>query len=296
MNPNRTKTLDHKIPPDVPVIAVITHLPCESEYHEKRREIVEAAVLSAKKNAGIDAHFVIFDNGSHYDLQRWLVDLHPDRLILSRNVGKMNAVHALCSMYPGSIISISDDDILHYKNWIQPQINILKAFRAFLVSGVTTRHYMKYQHLVGYGDMLGIAAADATSEIETPLEWDIQHGYSIGKDPRISRDMQRVVRPLMLHKDGVSALVGGNHCQFVGYADGLRQFFVKTDMYMQPLYPVDCAIDGAGYLRLLTPERRARHLGNVLSNDDVKEIYDIVDGWKYKQSLFEMRKEVEDVV
>jgi len=170
--------------------------------------------------------------------------------------------------------AISDDDILHYPNWLGPQIEVLDAYDAGLVTGCVTRHYMKYNHLYAWKwfkeQKLKIEIDD------TPFEWDIQHGESIGKDRDFSRLISLNIPAVAVKYHDVKARFGGCHCQFVGYADTLRPFFPITDEYMKPLYPVDIAIDEAKLLRLMTHDRLTRHLGNVLTDEDRKEVEDVL--------------------
>jgi glycosyltransferase involved in cell wall biosynthesis len=274
MNPMREEVIPRKLPPNVPVVAVITHLPSlDDEYHKHRLEVAKASIMSARNNAG-SCFFVVWDNGSCYKLTEFLRGLCPDNLILSANVGKQSAINALCSMYHGSIIAISDDDILHYDNWLAPQIEILKAFPDVgLVSGCVTRHYMKYTHLYAWE----FAKNNQFAQIsETPLEWDHQHGESIGKSRRFTDHIIQGVTPCTIKYNDVTARIGGNHCQFVGYADVLKPFLPRTDRYMEPLYPFDLRVDNAKLLRLLTVDRKTRHLGNVLSDEDREEIKEVL--------------------
>jgi len=285
INPLREEVIPYKLPPDVPVVAVITHLPrLEDEYHEHRLGIVLDAVSSAHINANIAHHFVIWDNGSapyvKDTLCNYVFDTMKDypfskQIILSDNIGKQNAINALLSMYHGSIVAISDDDILHYPNWLAPQIEILKAFPDVgLVSGCVTRHYMKYNHLHAWN------WANKNNvhviENEIPIEWDYQHGESIGKTKEFTDHIAQRVMPCTIRYNEVTARIGGNHCQFVGYADTLLPFLPRTNRYMEPLYPFDIRVDGAKLLRLLTVDRKTRHLGNVLNDEDREEIEEVL--------------------
>ena len=276
LNPLRDERLDFMIPPDVPVVAIITHLPKLQGYHEYRLEIVQAAIESAYQNAGVDHHFIVWDNGSCDELRaRLYLDSNKYNVIFSPNIGKMNAINRIYGMYNGSVISISDDDILHYPGWLQPQIDVLEAYDAAMVTGCVTRHYMKYKHLYGFR-----WARENRVRLEVdgdvPLKWDLQHGESIGKDAEFSKMIYQHIPATRMVYNGVVARVGGCHCQFLGRADTLRPFFPITDRYMQPLYPVDIAIDEARLLRLMTENRLTRHLGNRLTDEDRKEINDVV--------------------
>lgn len=275
MNPLREKEIEYKLSPDIPVVAVITHLPNLEGYHKDRLDIVFNAVISAWNNCKTDAWFVLWDNGSCWDWTSRFPALPYDQIIFSKNIGKQNAINALCNMYHSSIIAFSDDDILHYPNWLEPQIEVLKTYPSVgLVSGCVTRHYMKYHHLYAWQ---WCAQNDVLIRIDdTPREWDQQHGESIGKPKNIAASMVGKVPATIIEYNNVKARIGGNHCQFVGYADTLKEFLPRTDKYMEPLYPFDIRVDDAKLLRLLTKDRLTRHLGNVLSDEDRKEIKNVI--------------------
>lgn len=275
MNPLREERVRVNLPPDVPVIAVITHLPdLTSDYHRERWEIVTASLKLARQNAGVEHYFVVWDNGSHYQFREWLRDFAPDALILSQNIGVLNALRRIVGMYQDSIIAYSNDDILYYPDWLLEQLQILRAYpNVGTVSGCVTRLYS------GKADENTIKWAKDNAQIyqwTPPFEWDFQHAASIGMTSETVKGYKHAIIPL-LEYNGVRAGVGGNHCQIVFYAGRILPFLRPTNRYMEPLFKLlDVAIDEAGLLRLLTAERRTRHLGNRLSDADREEI----DGYK----------------
>lgn len=270
LNPLREEKIKHPLPPDIPVVAVITHLPSlKDEYHRDRLEIIYTAIRSATKNAGEDHCFVVWDNGSVFELLDELMGWPwINQIIASNNIGKQNAINAIYGMFSGSIVSISDDDILHYPGWLKSQIEILQAFdNVGLVSGATNRYYMRYPHLYAYHN-----DEYKKKAVSTPKKWDVEHGISIGKEPYMTAAITGNVIPYQVESNGVKAIVGGSHCQFTGCADVLRPLLPRTDRYMEPLYPFDIRVDKAGLYRFLTPERTTRHLGNRLTDEDRQEI------------------------
>lgn len=275
MNPLRAERIPHKLPPEVPVIAVITHLPdLTSDYHRDRWEIVTTSLTLARRNAGEEHHFIIWDNGSHYQLREWLQDFEPDRLILSHNVGVLNALWRIVGMYQDSIVAYSNDDILYYPDWLPEQLDILRGYpNVGTVSGCVTRLYS------GKADDKTMEWAKDNAQVYQwvpPSEWDFQHAASIGMTSETVKGYKHAIIPL-LEYNGVKAGVGGNHCQIVFRAETMLPFLKHTDRYMEPLYKLlDVEINEAGLLRLLTTTRRTRHLGNKLTDTDRKEINDLV--------------------
>lgn len=277
MNPNREESIGKRLPPAVPVVAVTVHLPnTYDHYHEGRWEIVTKSLTLARRNAGMEHHFVVWDNGSCEKMREWLFyEFKPDKLMFTENIGVFNTMRRLFGMFHDSVIAYSNDDILHYPDWLPEQVHILQSFpNVATVSGCVTRFYS------GKADDATLRWATDNATVKkafTPSEWDYQHGASIGK-PRnvVDRIYRNTAMPYVEYNDS-AAMIGGNHCQIVGYAQKLYPFTYHTTRYMEPLFQgFDVKINDAGMLRLLTTTRRTRHLGNVLSDDDRIEIQSLL--------------------
>jgi hypothetical protein len=126
-NPNRSN-LAHQYT-DV-VLSVVTHLPNFTGYHAKRLEVVQTCLETMRDNSGGDYTVIIWDNGSCEEFRQWVRDEYkPDMFMQSTNIGKTLARNSLASMLPkGKIIAFCDDDILFYKNWLGPQLDLLRGF------------------------------------------------------------------------------------------------------------------------------------------------------------------------
>ena len=272
MNPNRERKIERKLPPELPVVCVLTSLPHEDDYHSDGFEITTKSLMMARQNAGMEHYFVVWDNGSCDTLRRWLIDFAPDNLILSENIGVMNALNRLCGLYQDSIIAYSNDDIIYYKDWLKPQVDILKHFpNVGTVTGCVTRYYSGKadDHTLDWmrNNCKTIGAANP------PTQWDMQHGESIGKERSITANIYaNAVIPYGVY-NGMSALVGGNHCQMVFYAETMKRFTRNVNEYMYPLFTgLDIPINRAKLLRLMTEKRLTRHIGNILTDADREEI------------------------
>lgn len=267
LNPLREKHLPGKYPAGVPHICVIVHLPNDgSSYHSGRQEIVRASLLSLVKHADVDFHLTIWDNGGTFDPGEVVT---VNRHIKTANIGKQNAMRELCQMYTGRIVGFADDDILYYPGWLDEQMRVYREFGGF-VSGVTTTFY------TNHGTGTGRKDASAVLDLDNlPLEWDIQHGRSIGMTADAARMHAVAKRPHTIQRGDVRAWVGGGHCQFICTADDAVQFLPYTTRYMEPLAPFDMATDQAGYYRTMTYRRTARHLGNRLEEQDRAELREL---------------------
>lgn len=268
MNPNRKAKFDFPIPPELPVVAIITHLPDEGGYHKERRKIVEESLSQARARAGRGKHFVVWDNGSHYDFTQWLChSFAPDAVILSTNIGISNAMRRLLFMYSDSIVALANDDIFYEQDWLVKQIEILKTYpNVGTVSGITTRYYMG--KAVASTEMWARQNSFPVTGLEIPPAWDEQHGLSIGKARHEHLQEFGTQRAPQLEYNGIKAIIGGNHAQFVCYASRIAPLIPHSKRLMERLFPFDMMVDAVGLLRLLTPERTARHIGNVLTESE----------------------------
>lgn len=272
MNPNRAQLVDIKLPPEIPVVAIVTHLPdTTSEYHRDRWEIVTSSLKLARKHVDTECHLLIWDNGSMPKLREWLFyEYKPDKLMFTENTGTQNTMRRIMSMYHDSIVAYSNDDILYYPAWLPEQIHILQTFpNVGAVSGCVTRYYMGRQVITS----LAWAERVENKQIrEIPNDWDFQHALSVGRaEEHISNEVKDI-HPLLVEWNGAQAFVGGTHCQFVGYANRVYPLLYKSNKLMGELSPFDVRMDDAGLLRLLTSTRRTRHIGNRMTKEDREEI------------------------
>ena len=227
----------------------------------------------ARKNAGTDHYLVVWDNGSAPEFLEWLVAFAPDTLILSKNIGVINAMRRVFAMYFDSIVTWCNDDMIYFPNWLQPQIDILRHFpNTATVTGCVTRFYTNKAD----SKTVDWARDNATLDwLDTPMAWDYQHGESIAQGNVENTFSGTKIR--QVEYDGMKALIGGNHCQMTCYPKKLLSLLPHTDLYMHPLFQtLDMGLNDAGYLRLMTTERLTRHIGNAMSDKDRKEINELV--------------------
>lgn len=277
MNPRRYETFKRPLPPALPVQASIVHLPdLTSEYHRRRLDIVRASMTSAVKRAGTPAYHVIWDNGSVPEIEQMAKALDVPLYVKAQNIGKQNAMIQLARMFPGALLAISDDDILHYPGWLAAQLRTFAAFEPYvgLLSGVTTRFYMQghLTHAFEWAREFGGEIDRDSDEYDRVKKWDVQHGISIGHDAKQVPTHLIQARVVRVARLGEAAYIGGSHCQFVTRPEYLLKFLRPTQRYMEPLSPFDGMYDEHKLVRLLTAERTARHIGNVANDFDMQEI------------------------
>jgi hypothetical protein len=268
LNPLRASTAPYDFH-DV-VLLVVTHLPTLDGYHAGRMEIVQTCLRTMRENAGREHTFYVWDNGSCDAFTDWLrEDFRPDFLMLSQNIGKNPARAAAIATLPlGAIVAYSDDDMLFYPNWLQPQIDLLVHFpNVAAVSGYPCRVMFRW------GIERTIAWARKNGKLEQgrfiPKEWEDDYADSIGRDR--NEQVQNTIKDVdyRVTFEGVKAYTTAHHCQFIGYVATVRNAMytdsASTAMALDDEKQTDIRLDQLG-LRLSTTERLARHMGNVMDD------------------------------
>lgn len=269
-NPMRGKTAPYDIKPVV--LTVVTHLPDYVGYHGGRKDVIAACLRSMIDNAGRDFSLIVWDNGSCDEFLGWLeTSIKPDILIRSKNVGKTTARSCLARMiHPRSIMAHSDDDMLFYPNWLQPQIDLLEHFpNVACVTGYPVRTAFRW------GNENTLAWARENAKVEAarfiPQEWEDDFAESVGRDPKGHRDYTVKDIDYRITYNGVSAYATAHHCQFVARAETVARLLQYDGMAMGDERAFDIEMDKLG-LRLATIERLTRHIGNVIDQRMMQEI------------------------
>jgi len=248
------------------VLLAITHLPTLTGYHANRLEIVKACLETMRKNTGVTfgTSVMIWDNGSCPELLSWLrTDYRPDVLIESANLGKTNARAMAARMVaPGTVMSITDDDMLFAPGWLKAQMDLLNGFPGVAcVTGYPVRTQFRWG--CDKTKAWGQANGKVTAGKIMPREWENDFCDSIGRDPAAhERDTQADFDYLVEYK-GKRAFLTSHHCQFVTVPSRTGLAFFHSPAAMQEERSFDVTMDALG-LRLATVNRYVRHMGNVI--------------------------------
>jgi len=285
INPARGKIIGYR-PADV-TVAILSYIPDISGYFENRLDILKIVIESIKKNTSSPYDLLVFDNGSCEEVTDYLLEQKQigniNYLILSeKNIGKIDAFKIIFSAAPGKIIAFSDDDILFYPNWLESQLEILKAFpNVGMVSGVPVRNASNHAK-----SSLEKLISDqpngfnVTNSRTIPDDWEIDWAISTGRDPEKhileTKDHQDIVLVIAEKTQGksIKAIGSANHFQFISKKDVILKAIPNdwSGKLMGAMVELDEAIDQLGYLRLSTAQRYTRHIGNILNDDLIKEL------------------------
>lgn len=252
-----------------PIIASsIIHLPNFEGYHKDRFEVVKTSLTTMRENAGLNCEILVWDNGSCQEVRDWLLNEYkPDYIVLSKNVGKTNAVAGILRMLPPeTIVGIADDDMYFYPDWFKAQVELMEFFpNVGQVSGYPVRTQMRWgnNRTLEWGRK--VAVVEEGSFI--PAEWDKDFCTSIGRDYEWHKNYTRDDMDKRITYQGVSAYAFAHHCQFICKAGKIASLAKFNNVAMEDEKPFDWAVDNTGMLRLTTINRYTRHIGNVLDEE-----------------------------
>lgn len=267
-NPNRSLIAPVKL--EKIVLQVITHLPNLKGYHSQRLEVVKTCLTTMTQGIRKPYSLIICDNDSIPELLEWIKnEIKPTMLINSQNIGKTAQRKLMASMIPpDSILCYSDDDMLFYDNWLQPQLDLLFGFpKVSCVSGYPVRTSFRW------GNTNTKAWAQKHAMLESgkfiPDEWERDFSISIGRDVNTHKQGTEKDLDYLIKYKGLEAYATSHHCQQIGYAGTLAQALEYDGLLMGSERAFDERLDKMG-LRLATVKRLARHMGNVI-DDELKE-------------------------
>ena len=277
INPARNKNISYK--PSRVTAAMMTYIPNLEGYFTHRLDVLKLALESLIHSVDQRCDILILNNGSCELVSEYLESLldseSVDYVIRSRrNLGVIGGFKLLFHAVPGEIIAYSDDDVLYYPGWLDAHLKILDTFpKTGIISGAP----------VGYSSEGAFSAVDKfISEALPGLEvvekarvnqWEQDWAASTGRP--IDEHLAAITNTPNLHLtfQGVEAIKSSKHFQFVTPKDVICQAFSPewSGSLMDDLVSLDESVNRMGYLRLCTPSRYTRHIGNALTREIVKE-------------------------
>jgi glycosyltransferase involved in cell wall biosynthesis len=175
---------------------------------------------------------------------------------------------------PGDLIAYCDDDVLYYPGWLEAQLKVMDTYpKVGMVSGAP----------VGYSSEEAVHAVEAFIRDNTDLislvfkervpDWERSWAVSTGRSAEDHLHWIKDNPQRLLEYRGVQAIQSAKHFQFITPKEVIRAAFEPdwSGLLMDGLVELDQAVDELGYLRLTTPERFVRHIGNTLSAEVIEE-------------------------
>ena len=269
---NPAKFVKEVAKPERITVAVLNYIPFLSGYYTDLLEVLQTSLNSLREGAELPFDLLVFDNGSCPEVRQYLADEYEagriQYLILSdKNLGKGGAWNVIFGGAPGEIIVYADNDCLFYPGWLSHSLQLLETYPN--VGMVTARPFRTKPEL--YTSTVVWAEKEPLAKVEhgqfIPFETFREFDLSLGQSEEEIRQHYDSSEDVRLEYQGVQAIVGGSHWQFMARKEVLLQFLPFTmDRPMGQVRQLDQHMNETGYLRLMPTQPFAMNLSNTLRN------------------------------
>jgi len=267
---NPAKYVTEVAKPEKVTTAVLNYIPFLSGFYSEALDVLSLCLQSAREDPGMPMDLMVFDNGSCPEVQDWLVKQQREGLIqylvLSAiNLGKGGAWNIMLSGAPGEYIAFADSDVLFYPGWLKKSMEIIETYPK--VGMVTARPYRTKPEYYSSTVHWGTSQPDVVVERGSLIPWETirEFDLSLGQDEADIRQRFESGEDVRLTFQGVRAIVGGSHWQFLARKSILAQFLpFQMDRPMGQVKQLDQRMNDAGLLRLMPSEPFAMNLSNTL--------------------------------
>jgi glycosyltransferase involved in cell wall biosynthesis len=283
---NPAKFVNNVSKPANITVAVLNYIPYQQGFYAEALDVLKACLQSVYFEQKQTFDLMVFDNGSCEEVQDFLLSEFRNHtiqyLILSeKNLGKGGAWNIIFDAAPGEFIAYADSDVYFHENWLDESLKIMQTFpnvgmvtaRPFFTKKEFSSHTISWAHsqpnvIFEQGKMI---------PWETFLEFDLSLGQELNtiEQEYQSNDIEKITL------DGVSAIIGGSHWQFLTRKNVINEFLpFDMDRPMGQVKQLDKRMNEAGFLRLMTSVTYADNMSNTLkvntlersSNDKTKKI------------------------
>lgn len=253
-------------------VAVLNYIPFLSGFYADSLNVLKVCLDSIRASADLPYDLLVFDNGSCEEARQYLIDEHQagriQFLILSeKNLGKGGAWNIILAGAPGEVIAYTDSDAYFYPGWISRSLQLLETYPK--VGMVTARPFRTSADYITRTVAWGEQALEVTVESGHFIPFDVfrEFDLSLGQSEDEIRRHYDTTQDVRLSYQGVSAIAGASHWQFMAYKSVLQSFLpFNMDRPMGQVRQLDQRMNEAGYLRLMVTDPLAMNMSNTLRN------------------------------
>jgi glycosyltransferase involved in cell wall biosynthesis len=267
---NPAKFVNQVTQPQRITAAVLNYIPFQSGFYAETLEVLKVSLDTLAQEPGLPYDLLVFDNGSCAEVQDYLLEQQRagkiQYLVLSeKNLGKGGAWNMILSGAPGEIIAYADSDVLYYPNWLKESVKLLETFPK--VGMVTSRPFRTrpefYSRTIEWGRNTPGALVEEGKFI--PWETFLEFNLSLGSTETEERQVYEKTNDFCLTYQGLTALAGASHWQFVAYKTVLQEFLpFSMDRPMGQVKQLDDRMNQAGYLRLMPTQPYVMNMSNTV--------------------------------
>src|SRR5512133_1480422 len=251
-------------------VAVLNYIPFLSGFYADALEVLKVCLESIRESADLPFDLLVFDNGSCEEARQYLLDEHTSGriqfLILSeKNLGKGGAWNVILAGAPGEVIVYTDSDAYFFPGFLSRSLQILETYPN--VGMVTARPFRTktefYSSTLAWGETSEGAAVEHGAFI--PFEVFREFDLSLGQSEVEIKEHYDTSEDVRLVYQGVPAIAGASHWQFMAYKSTLQQFLpFSMDRPMGQVRQLDQRMNEAGLLRLMVTDPLAMNMSNTL--------------------------------
>jgi glycosyltransferase involved in cell wall biosynthesis len=253
-------------------IAVLNYIPFLSGFYAEALDVLKACLNSIWANTEEPYDLMVFDNGSCPEVHQYLLQEHQDGriqylLLSEKNLGKGGAWNIILSGAPGEIIAYTDSDAYFYPGWLSRSLQLLETYPK--VGMVTARPFRTKEEFYTNTVAWARNTPEVTVDCGQIIPWEVFRDFdlSLGQSEEEIRQHYEATQDVRLTYQGVQAIVGASHWQFLTRKDVIAQFLpFNMDRPMGQVRQLDLRMNEAGYLRLMPIDPLAMNMSNTLRN------------------------------
>lgn len=251
-------------------LASLVFIPHLEGYFQHALNVLRAHLMSLHAHTEAPFDLLVFDNGSCREVKDFLNEMQAAgwiRWLISSevNLGKTGALNWILAAMPNPVIGYSDSDVFFRRGWLQASLDILEGYSQV---GIVTAQPCFFDILRGEGKAAAGVFTPEQIDMYSPEAWVVEeYCRGINAPADLRQRYLHTPLPLVCNTQGVAAVLGASHMQFIAYREVLQQVLplpATRGLSPEEDRVFNQRIDDLGYLHLSTPHPWVVHMGNTI--------------------------------